>query len=95
MGKEYREHNEKMRKSRAEWEPEEWAEMERKLRAVSLAEVKRIATLAGMQFDGGVDSIKDREFASVQEQIILTLDEVGKENLLRAYDVVIRERVEK
>ena len=95
MGKEYREHNEKMRKIRAEWKPEEWAGMEKKLDALPLAEVKHIATLAGMQFEGGIDSVKDREFASAQKQIILTLDEVGKENLLRAYETVVQEQAKK
>ena len=95
MSKECREHNEKMLHIRAEWKQEEWTEMEQKLQALSLDELRRVSTLAGMQFEGGVESLKDRKVASVKEQIILVLDEVGKENLLRAYDVVIQEREEK
>lgn len=94
MDKESREHNEKMRRIRAEWKPEEWAEMEKKLQALSLQELRRVATLAGMQFEGGNESVADRPQHSAQEQFILVLDEVGKENLKRAYETVLRERQE-
>ena len=89
---EWQEHNEKMRRICAEWSPEEWMEMKKKLDKLSLAEVKRIATLAGMAFEGGIDSVKDRRVASAKEQIILTLDEVGKENLQSAYETVLQEK---
>ena len=39
--------------------------MKKKL-AVALAEVKRIATLADMQFEGGIDSVKSA--ASLREK---------------------------
>lgn len=91
-GKEWKECNEKMCRIRAEWKPEEWENLRKKLEVLSLVEVKCIATLAGMQFEGGIDSVKDRDNFSAKEQIILTLDEVGKENLLNAYQTVLREK---
>lgn len=92
MGKEYREHNEKMRHIRAEWKPEEWAEMERKLQELSAEELRRVATLAGMEFEDGNESVVDSPHHSAKEQFILVLDEVGKDELLRAYETILHER---
>lgn len=92
MGKESREHNEKMRRIRAEWKPEEWVEMQRKLQELSLEELRRVATLAGMQFEGGNESVIDNPRHSAKEQFILVLDEVGKENLMKAYHAVLKEK---
>lgn len=91
--KKWGEHNEKMRRIRAEWKPEEWTEMEKKLQELSVDELRRVATLAGMQFEGGNESVVDNQRHSAKEQFILVLDEVGKENLVKAYHAVLKERL--
>lgn len=69
---------------RKDWDKEEWEVMKESLRTLSEKKLEQLVTEMGIQFAGGVQSVKDRAYITRKEQFILVLEEADKEALKRA-----------
>lgn len=67
----------------AQWEPGEWEELEKKLRMLSLEQLKTLTDRVGINFTIGNDKITDKE------EFILVLDEADKDELYKEYERLI------
>lgn len=64
--------------------------MRTKLERLSVDDLKKLALACDIRFEGGIDSLKDREQADVKEQIILVLDETEPALLQKEYTRLIK-----
>ncbi len=79
----------KARRSEDRWTGEEWKKMKRQLNALSLNQLQNLAIELGIEFEGGIESIKDRKVATAKEQIILVLDEVDRDKLVTGLERIV------
>jgi hypothetical protein len=79
----------KIKASREQWNPEEWESMNRRLETLSLKQLQILATKLGVRFEGGIESVKDREVATAKQQIISVLDEVNREELTTEFERIV------
>ena len=68
----------------SEWDKKEWEAMKESLALFSEKELEGLVTSMGVQFVGGVESIKDKEHLSRKNQLILVLEEADKDKLEKA-----------
>ena len=79
-------------KNHALWNHDEWERMRSTLERLSLEQIKLLAARTGIEFDGGIDSLKDRQAWTVKDQIIAVLDEVLPAALIREYEQICKGR---
>ncbi len=53
------------------------------------AQLKEVVVAVGIEFEGGVESLKERDGLSIRDQLILVLDEAEPEDLIHEIHKVL------
>jgi len=65
--------------------------MRLRLERLSLEQLRLLVTRVGIEFEGGNESVVDRDQISAKEEFLSVLDEPDKRKLLKEYDKLVRE----
>lgn len=76
--------------SNSQWSFIEWEKMRERLEKLSLDQLRLLATRTGIEFEGGNETVKDREQISAKEQFLMVLDEADREKLQAEYDKITK-----
>ncbi len=74
------------------WTTAEWDEMRGKLEALSLDELRLLATRVGIHFSGGNESVRDSRTMTAKAEFLNVLDESDPAELNQEYERMIRSR---
>jgi hypothetical protein len=58
-----------------------WQALQKELEQLPKSKLKELVELCGIRFLGGTDSLMDRPHATVEEQLLLVLEEVSPQDI--------------